>query len=270
MDILITGGNGYIAKSLYQNLKDIYNVTIINRNNFDLTNREDTNKWFEGKHFNFVIHTAIKGGSRLKEDSQDITYQNISMFYNLLNNESHFKGLINLGSGAEELKQSSPYGLSKKVINDLIQNIPHFYNIKIFGVFDENELETRFIKNNINNYINKKPLNIDQNKKFDFFYMQDLIKIIKFYLKHDLQFDPPPKQINCSYLNKYTLLDIANIINNLENYKCDINISNLDMGEDYIGIYNTPQIENGNSIIKYIGLEQGIKNVYSKLKYETY
>ncbi len=30
--ILITGGNGYIAKSLYNSLKNSYEITTINRN----------------------------------------------------------------------------------------------------------------------------------------------------------------------------------------------------------------------------------------------
>ena len=37
MKILITGGNGYIAKNLYNAFKDKYDVTSITRQDFDLT-----------------------------------------------------------------------------------------------------------------------------------------------------------------------------------------------------------------------------------------
>ena len=37
MNILITGGKGYIAQSLYLALKNEYNVISISRDNFDLT-----------------------------------------------------------------------------------------------------------------------------------------------------------------------------------------------------------------------------------------
>ena len=37
MKILITGTNGYIGKSLYNALKDKYEVTTITRQDFDLT-----------------------------------------------------------------------------------------------------------------------------------------------------------------------------------------------------------------------------------------
>ncbi len=48
MKILITGGNGYIAKSLYKGLKH-YDITSITRNDFDLIDREATKKGGKGK-----------------------------------------------------------------------------------------------------------------------------------------------------------------------------------------------------------------------------
>ena len=70
MNILITGGNGYIAKSLSKGLwkgSNRYNITSITRNDFDLSNREATNKWFEGKHFDVIIHTAVVGDSAVQK-----------------------------------------------------------------------------------------------------------------------------------------------------------------------------------------------------------
>ena len=91
MNILITGGNGYIAKSLSSKLD---NITSITRKDFDLTDRKATNDWFYNKYFDVVIHTAVKGGSRLIKDGADVCYQNLQMFYNLLNNKHCFNKLI--------------------------------------------------------------------------------------------------------------------------------------------------------------------------------
>ena len=44
MNILITGGNGYIAKSLHNALKDKYNVLSVSRDNFDLTNLDNESR----------------------------------------------------------------------------------------------------------------------------------------------------------------------------------------------------------------------------------
>ena len=131
MNVLITGGNGYIAKSLSKNLD---NVTSITRKDFDLTDRHATNKWFEGKYFDVIIHTAVKGGSRLLVDGGNVFYENIQMFYNLLNNKHCFGKLINFGSGAELGMPSDPYGLSKNIISKIIDNEDNFYNIRIYYI----------------------------------------------------------------------------------------------------------------------------------------
>ena len=254
MKILITGGNGYIATSLYS--MDIAfedNITAITRKDFDLTDRHATNKWFEGKHFDVVIHTAVKGGSRLLVDGGNIFYENIQMFYNLLNNKHCFSKLIHFGSGAELNMPSDPYGLSKNIISRIIDNEDNFYNIRIYGVFDENELDTRFIKSNIKRYINKESMEIHQNKLMDFFYMEDLKKLVKHYIKETHL----PKHIDCSYGDNNSLLDIAYIINSLSDYQVDIKVGE-DKGKDYVGDWNPLNI-------KWKGLEQGIKETYKKL-----
>ena len=264
MDILITGGNGYIAKSLSKGLwlgSDRNNITLITRKDFNLTDRNATNEWFKGKYFDIIIHTATVGGSRLKIDDADVFYQNIQMFYNLLNNKHYFGKLINFGSGAELNMPTDPYGLSKNIISKIIDAEPHFYNIRIYGVFDENELDTRFIKNNIKRYINREPLKIHQNKIMDFFYMEDLITLVKHYLSEDHL----PKNVDCSYDYNYSLYDIAHIINNLSDYKVDIEITGGVLGHDkYAGEYN--HIITGD----YVGLAIGIDKTYEKLLEENH
>jgi nucleoside-diphosphate-sugar epimerase len=255
MNILITGGNGYIARNLYEGLKDKHNVTTISRDDFDLTNRNLTDKFFEDKYFDVVLHTAISGGSRLRKDTEDVLDENLIMYYNLLANESKYKKFISIGSGAELFAQQEPYGLSKHVINYSMRNKTNFHNVRIFAVFDENELDSRFIKSSILKYLNDQPIEIHQNKLMDFFYMKDLITLIEYCIgAEDL-----PKEINCSYRNIYHLKDIAKIINTMDENKVPIKIINKKEGIGYVGNFT-------NLGIEYIGLEQGIENVYNKLK----
>jgi nucleoside-diphosphate-sugar epimerase len=255
MNILITGGNGYIAKNLYEGLRDKYNITTVSRDDFDLTNRNLTDKFFEGKYFDVILHTAIVGGSRLRKDTEDVLDQNLTMYYNLLSNKSRYKRFISIGSGAEIFSQQEPYGFSKQVINYSMRNKTNFHNVRIFAVFNENELDSRFIKSNIVKYLNNQPIEIHQNKLMDFFYMKDLIKLIQYCINaKDL-----PKEINCSYRNTYYLKDIANIINTMDKNKVPINIINKKEGVGYIGNFTDLGIE-------YIGLEQGIKSVFNELK----
>lgn len=252
--ILITGGNGYIAKSLYNSLKNSYEITTLTRNNFDLNHFKVLDSYLKHKYFDVVIHCAVSGGSRLKEDIINDMDNNLQMYYNLLNCRDRFGKLIHFGSGAEITQPESPYGLSKRVIAKSILEQENFYNIRIFAVFDENELDTRFIKGNIQRYINKEQIIIHQDKFMDFFYMKDLVSLVDYYI----QTENPPKEIDCSYQKLYSLFDIANMINNLDTHKVHITFNQNEMGEKYCG--------NSNILLNYIGLEEGIKQVYNKLK----
>jgi dTDP-4-dehydrorhamnose reductase len=179
---------------------------------------------------------------------------NINMYCNLLENKSHFNKFINFGSGAELYMTDNFYGLSKFIIRNSILKQDNFYNIRIFGVFDENELDTRFIKSNIKKYINKESIIIHQDKIMDFFYMKDLISLVKYYIMNNNL----SKEINCSYYKATTLFNIAEIINNLSYYKVPIILGDNNLGKNYREKYNL--------IINTIGLEQGIINTYNILK----
>lgn len=255
MKILITGGNGYIARSLYIGLKDKYNITCVSRKDFDLTNYEQTAHWFINKHFDVVIHTAVVGGSRLIVDNENIVNQNLLMYYNLVALEDQFNRFITFGSGAEITTPWEPYGFSKRIITESMRNKNKYYNLRIRAVFDENELDTRFIKGNLLRYINHEPMIIHQNKHMDFFYMKDLISLVDFYITEK---NPILHEVDCCYNYNLTLLEITNFINNLDKHKVEIKIQTDSIGNAYIGQY-LPLLS------PLVGLTQGIKAVYNKL-----
>ena len=253
--ILITGGNGYIAKSITNRLWEKYHILSPGREELDLLDSKSVDAFFEGKHFDVVIHTATLGGSRLKEEDETVSFYNLIMFYNLIRKKEQFNKLISFGSGAEFNTEYSPYGFSKKVINKLIHKHDNFYNLRIYAVFDEKEKDTRFIKSNIKRYLNNEPIIIHQDKLMDFIYMPDLISIIEYYIAgKDLL-----KEVDCIYDDTVSLSNIAQQINNLSINKVPINIEDPLPGQNYIGIYNELPIA-------FIGLENGIKNVFDRLK----
>jgi GDP-L-fucose synthase len=258
MKILITGGNGYIAKSLYSYLYSKYDITLVTRNDFDLTNREEVQHYFKDKYFDIVIHTAVKGGSRLNIfEGPDVILANLLMYDNLIHCRDKFDKLIHFGSGAEE-EANTPYGFSKHIVNQLMKLDPKSINIKIYAVFDKNELNTRFIKSNILRYINRENMVIHQDKQMDFFYMKDLVSMIE-WLINQREEEFLTQEINCSYLEKYTLTRIAGIINSLDNHKVKIQIKSEIKDKAYCGIHPIMPFN-------LIGLEQGIQETYNILK----
>ena len=220
MNILITGGNGYIARSLVSGLGDRYNITATTRTDFDITDSKQTSDWFRGRAFDAVIHTAITGGSRLQADDSGVVEMNLRMHYNLLSNRDKFGKLISFGSGAEIFSPDTPYGLSKRVIANSVRQTSNWYSIRIFGVFDENELPTRFIRGNIHRYLKNEPMRVHADKIMDFFYMKDLVSVVDGYLSTE----NPPKEVNCSYREKHSLKDIAAQINTLGEHRVPIQV----------------------------------------------
>ena len=257
MRILITGGNGYIAKSLYQAFSSIYEVSSITRKDTDLTSAKSLHKFFKEKYFDVVLHTAVSGGSRLRKDTQQDMDNNLQMYYNLLQHREHYGKLIHFGSGAEKYTPETPYGISKRVIAKSILEQDNFYNIKVFGVFDENELDTRFIKANLKKYIAKQPMMISAHKKMTFFYMKDLITLVKHYI--DSRTTALTTESYCSYLTQHSLKEIADMINKLDDYKVPIYMTE-EVAEDYTSNFNA------GYGLPYIGFKKGLQEVYNKLR----
>ena len=232
-----------------------HEITAIGRKDLDLSDSSQVDSWFSGKSFDVVIHSAAIGGSRLVPDTSFVTSQNLNMYSNLLSHKNKFGRCITFGSGAEIFMPNSFYGLSKKAITQSIQNTDNFFNLRIFAVFNENELDTRFIKSNIIRYKRKEEIEIHSNKVMDFFYMEDLVTLVDYYANEK----DPPKEINCSYESKYTLKDIANIINKSEKHKVKINIKNDKTLEFYCGTHTKLPL-------KYVGLERGIEKTFKLLQ----
>ena len=274
MKILLTGANGFIARNLKTFfLSDSLEVSVLHRGIADLCDRQQVNDFFKDKTFDVVIHCASVGGNRTKLDDVSCVNTNLSMFYNLMEHRNKFKKFINLGSGAEldrnkhingssSLHNCFPiddYGLSKNIIAKVGLQIPNFYNVRIFNVFNHDELETRMIKNNIKKYINKENIIIHQDKYMDFFYINDLYRVLINIILNTTS----PKTIDCSYPEKLKLSDLANKINNLSDYKVDVVIENEGLGNEYRG--NPSALYPTNLILNIKGLDFGLRETYERL-----
>lgn len=255
MKILITGANGFIAKNLIKGLSD-HELTTITRADFDLIDKEAVDSFFANKYFDVVIHTAIQGGSRLKPDEDSSVFvNNMQMYYNLMSNEDSFGRFISFGSGAE-IKPTTLYGLSKHFISLLMKYNPKCFNIRIFAVFGEDELDTRFIKSCIRRYLNRQPMEIHQNKLMDFFYIEDLVSMVKWVISvKELRI----REMDCSYTDQLTLAHIATLVNGLDDYEVDIDIQEPELGDPYCGTCLPRPF-------RLVGLKNGITNVYNHMK----
>ena len=245
MRILITGGNGNIAKMINNHLSSEHNITLITRNDFDLLNSIAVDNYLSTNNFDILIHTAINGGRRTKEETGEVMYQNLIMFENLMKFADKFKLIINFDSGAiydrstniycrneKDIKTvpTDYYGFSKYLIYKRCLQYDNVVNFRIFNIFHVNEETDRFIKACFLAKMNGTNIQIHQDKYFDFMYEDDFIKIIKYYI-NNLNNNNLPNTFNLSYTNKYKLSEIANMILN----KDQINIIDGSCSTNYCG-----------------------------------
>tara|TARA_R110002020_G_scaffold5922_7_gene24398 strand:- start:2138 stop:2977 length:840 start_codon:yes stop_codon:yes gene_type:complete len=270
MNILVTGCKGFLARELISYFSDSHNVIKTDRTKLDPTNYENVKWFFDLYKVDVVIHTAIKGGKRNDQDNIENFFINTRMFENLSLFSDKYKMMFNFGSGAEfdrtiEIDQTLEeqinyrypndyYGLAKNLISKKIVYLnSNIYNLRLFGCFGQFEEPQRLIRSTYENFLNDNDAVILRDKMMDYFYAQDVARVIDFYIKNkDRRL---PKDLNLCYSTKHTLSDIAFMIKNLTNTSQGVTIKNNNLGLSYTGC--------GKKLhdlgIKLSGLEEGVK-----------
>jgi len=274
--ILITGGNGNIAKIIRNNLNNIYDIFSPSHSELDILNYNKLHDYINNIKPDILIHTAILGGRRTKEETGEVIYKNLLMFENIIKCSKNIKMIINFDSAAiydrntdiinrkENELNTIPedyYGFSKYLIYQRSLQYNNIYNFRIFNIFHINEEKDRFIKACFLAKKNNTEFIIHDDKYFDFVYEDDFVKIIKYYLDN---FDKKnlEKTINICYKQKYKLSEIAKIIENIgEQKKINIKILNSKSNNNYCG--DNKLLENITDI-KLNGLEKSLE-IYNDL-----
>lgn len=265
MNILFTGHRGFLGRELIPHLLKNHNVFYPE---IDYTNKEEVDSFVNKNQIEYILHAAIKGGRRIRQDIPDDFYINMKMFENLA---AQKVSMINFCSGAafgrqdniylsEEIQVGERipedyYGFAKSLITQRCRQLDHVYNLRFFNVFGPQTPDNMFTTANIKNYISKKEIVIFKDKFMDFFGTGDTKKVLDLYLENGKNL---PKEINLVYNNKTKLSDVAGIINNLSDYKVPISLLEEGTDKSYCG--SGKLLENLN--IELNGLEKEIKNCY--------
>ena len=169
--ILLTGSGGFIGQHLKKYLSE-YELYTPRSFDLNLMDKSSLEQYLRKNKIDFIIHSA-SCGVRITENAtiEDVAQPNIQMFDNLA---KHKIPMITFGSGAEydksrniiNIKEShfgdfipkDPYGYSKYLISQEIQKYDHILNLRIFGIYGQNENPTRVTTSIINNYINKEKI----------------------------------------------------------------------------------------------------------------
>jgi len=283
MKILITGGNGFIARNLKPLFEQNgYDVDAPSHIEMDLLNFQITSDYLIKSSPDIIIHAATKGGRRIQKDTwEDVFIPNIKMFEHLsVVVQLRMKvrpQIIIIGSGAEfdrrlpiqdKLENTlqlhwpiDPYGLSKNIIaRRCTKDFDNIWLVRLFGCFNFDDDPSRFIKAGILNLKRGLPIEVHQNKEMDYFYLDDVFTVMDYIIREH----PVPRDINLVYDIKTTLMDIVSLIHHcVGKFGPPVNLAHLGMSEPYTGshelLYQLPIAKS------FIGLEEGIRRTVQKL-----
>ena len=266
MNILLTGGTGFIGKNLYNGLKKEYKIFIPTHKELELTDEKAVRKYLTKNKINVVIHTAVKGGDQVLENI-------LRMFYSFYKNLDLLDKFINFGSGAEygktrdlikvketELGKFIPednYGLGKLICSQLAKDNKKIVTLLPFGIFGPGENYLfKFISNSIVKNLLGLSIMIKQDVIFDYLYISDILPMIKFFLVNKKYYG----DFNISTTKSISLREIAEIINRIGKFKSKVTISKKKYNYQYTG--SNFKLKNTIPHLKITSYKDSIKDLY--------
>ena len=279
---ILVMGNGFVGTNIYNYFKEKgEDVTMVSILDFSFMDKKQVDDYFKGKHFDAVIHCANYGGSRATgydvDAFKDVVDQNLLMWDNITANIPDDTVLIHFGSGAQYNKArdlvnvseddigkvipTDGYGYSKLEIHKRIQGHPNFYNLIIFGLYGKGEDYTfKFISNAIVKNLLKQPIVINQNVRFSYLFLDDILRLIDLTCNGHL----PEHEFNVTPTESITLVEATNIINEISDFKSEVTIKNPGMNYEYTG--SNKRLRRNFPDFKFTSYKDGIKKLYNYYK----
>jgi len=246
--ILITGGDGFIAKSLNEFLEiqmPSYDIHLCNRQTLDLLDSKKVEEYLKKHKFDVIIHTATYDAapSFSTKDSHKVLNNNLAMFFNLTRCSDSFGKMLYFGTGAEFGRENWidnmgedyfdkyvpidwPYGFSKYIMTKHSLLSDNIYNFRIFGLFGEyDDWRYRVIPNACCKAVFDLPITIKKNVLFDCIYIDDLSELVKWFIDNDVKH----KTYNICRGESYQYKDLAEIVKKISRKDLEIIVEDEDL-----------------------------------------
>ncbi len=275
-NILITGSGGFIGKNLKEYLQNKYTLFCPLRDEVDLTDFKEVQNFFETNRIDFVIHCASVGGNRNCPDPVSCEKDNLIMIDNLLKVKKDNVKIIFFGSGAAYAKNRNlhrvkefqigdcipedGYGISKMKIAKLALSRNDMLCLNIFACFGKYENKSRFPTYVIQQNLKHEPVIINQNAVFDYLYINDLCKIVEFFMNN---FPSDNRVINVTPTESVSLFEIAKTVNKISGYDAKISFLKDGLNYEYTGD-NTLLLKEIPDF-KFTPIENGLEELYKYL-----
>ncbi|MBL4703699.1 MAG: NAD(P)-dependent oxidoreductase [Flavobacteriales bacterium] len=274
--ILITGGDSFLAKSFVEKLDGDYDIISCDRAALDLNDSAAVADFLKAQRFDVVIHTATYDAAPKDspKDRNKVLENNLTMFFNLARCKADFGKMLYFGSGAEfsrdkwmpDMSESyfdkfvptDQYGLSKYVMTQHALTTDKIFNLRLFSVFGEyDDWRYRFISNTCCHAVMGRSINVHQNARADFLFIDDLVRIVQWFIENK----PKYQTYNVCSGNTYEYVSLANIISEIAHNKTDVAVNNIEIRKEYSGDNSRLVEELGG--FEFTPIEQALELLYN-------
>jgi len=246
MKIFLTGSTGFVGRNILEKLREDYYIDAPDRHTLNLLDPETVYKHIKKHEYDIVIHAANPSPLRSGDPPDQMLSSMLTQFFGILRAKEYFGRFIYFGSGAEYDKTrdicsvreeeigkrlpQSQYGLAKYVMNEYAREAKDIYNLRLFGCFGPYEFwPTCFISNAICRSLFDMPITIRQNVYFDYLYVNDVVDVVKWFLKSK----PEQKDFNICSVKRTDLVSLANLVRDISGKKSKILIANEGFNKEY-------------------------------------
>lgn len=250
--LLVTGSTGFIGKNFLEYIcryqANKYQIFAPNHLELNITDKEATRRYLEKYDIDCVVHFANTNSVKYDMGNYDILNIGLQMFTSLAEASDLYRKMIYFGSGAEYNRYygkhliseedlgsqipQDPYGFAKYIEAKLVCSYDNIYDLCLFGVYGKyEEWQRRFISNNIVRSLKGLPMTLSQNAMFDYLYVDDLCRIIEWFIEHE----PKYKHYNVCTGQPIDLLSLARMINEVSGLDREILVSKEGWQPDYSG-----------------------------------
>lgn len=202
MNVLLTGGSGFIGRNILESfLAEKHRILAPRHAELELVDDDTVKDFLKSNKIDVVIHAAIKPGHRNAKDPTNLFYANSRMFFNVVRNRNYYERLIVLSSGSiydmmrqdldkvtedyfDKVVPVDEHGFFRYVSAKYMECMDNAVELRIFSIFGKYEdYAIRFISNAICKAIFDLPITIKQNRRFGFFYIDDLMPVLDHFIQ---------------------------------------------------------------------------------------
>lgn len=274
MNILLTGGSGFIGKNILESfLAEKYNIIAPRHAELDLMDDDAVKHFFEINKIDIVIHSAIKPGHRNAKDPSNLFYADSRMFFNIVRHSKFYNKLILLSSGSaydvsQDLRKvdedffgksmpTDENGFFRYVSGKFMENMDNTVELRIFSIFGKYEdYAIRFISNATCKAVFDLPITIKQNRRFDFLYIDDLMPILDYFITNDCRH----KSYNVTPDNAIELYEAAEKVRDISGKDLSIVVGKPGMGLEYSG--SNTRLRDEIPDLRLTNIDDSIRQLY--------